>query len=75
MQSKGIIARGRLALPEMLAQFEREADLEDEYPVGTPGQALQGPVPGGFISVVIILRTSAMGSPFVEAIPAATPAT
>ena len=23
-------ARGRLALPEMLAQFEREADLEDE---------------------------------------------
>jgi hypothetical protein len=30
MHSKGIIARGRLALPEMLAQFEREADLEDE---------------------------------------------
>ena len=23
-------ARGRLALPEMLAQFEREADLDDE---------------------------------------------
>jgi hypothetical protein len=26
----GKYARGRLALPEMLAQFEREADLEDE---------------------------------------------
>ena len=26
----GQYARGRLALPEMLAQFEREADLEDE---------------------------------------------
>ena len=23
-------ARGRLALPEMLSQFEREADLEEE---------------------------------------------
>ena len=26
----GKYARGRLALPEMPAQFEREADLEDE---------------------------------------------